>query len=124
MMFLESMQFAHLDPSNEAAAALAAVWFGEVSGSAEARVAQLSARRWLTLLIRRRMGTDPSSRTIAQVVRDAENEAMRGHARLDAGLDTILLNVTEVRAPIYQTAWQRTLGLLRRRPRSSEGHPT
>ena len=108
ILFLKSMKFDRVSPSDEAALALAKAWFAELSGSAESRMSQASARRWLTALIRARMERAPASRNLEQVVQDAKRRAEE-EAGGDLGLETLLLNVTEARAGMHSETWRRTL---------------
>ena len=106
---LGSMAFAHIAPTDEAAFALADIWFGQLSGSVDSRRAQIEARRRLACLIKARMNGPPDRRTMAEVVRDAfeESELRDGTCCGDDGLEMILLNVTESRAAMYSVRWRR-----------------
>lgn len=108
-MSLKSMAFAHLAPTEDAAFALADIWFGELSGSLESGIAQRAARRQLAFLIRARMEGPPDTRTMADVIHDAcrANKAGDGTCSGGIGLQMILLNVTESRTAMYAEEWRR-----------------
>jgi|ERR1043165_2142937 hypothetical protein len=109
LMPLKSMAFAHLPCADDTALALANVWFGELSGSVDARHAQREARRQLALLIRARMNGPTEERTMADVISDARlaSAAQDRTGYGNIGLQLILLNVTESRAALYAELWRR-----------------
>jgi len=120
-MYLETLRFDQIDPSDRAALELAEVWFPTLSGSVESRMAQASAKRWLTSLIRAEMDGVAASRTVAHVVVEAKRRLRRkAVGGTDLGLETLLLNVSDARFALHAGSWNRTLSSLSGRPRLRE----